>query len=125
MQISTTINSNYKLLKFSVDMIAACRDDSGTESIEFYKYDYKSAEFTIDYLANTTSYTSEYQISNLIAVDINADNLMDMIITVQNIITNSTTTEIYLLDRVNNKFTLAYVIQNSGIFLGDFDGNNL
>ncbi len=58
-------------------------------------------------------------------MDINADNHIDMIITLQNTKTDSYTIDIHLMDHVNEIFKLAYTIENSGIFVGDFDGDKL
>lgn len=50
---------------------------------------------------------------------------MDMIITIQDQNTNSHIVEIYLMDPVNEIWKLVYTIQNSGIFVGDFNGDKL
>lgn len=123
------INSIHNFLIYlpSVDIITACHDENTNESIEFYRYDYTSGDFIKHDLAKTKTYTSDFKIRNLIANDINGDNLIDLIITVEDLKKqkDSVFTEILLLDLNTREFKRAYQIENSGIFVGDFNGDKM
>ncbi len=123
--MTNSIYSNINLSTYSVDIITACKDGKGGESIEFYEYEYNSAQFIKNEFAKTKSYSSEFYIRNLIANDLNADNYLDIIVTIQNLNTDAITTEIHLMDGINKKYDQVYVIEDSGFFIGDFDGDRM
>ena len=106
-------------------MIVVSQDENNTENILFYYYNYDLGIFEKD---NTySSFFSPFvnkKIVNVVATDINSDKEFDLIITFKK--GDYYITEFYIFNTYMRKFdTSDFVIENSGIVIGDFNGDTL
>jgi len=124
--------SYYLLNDFRTDIIVSIVDDQGTETIKFYYYNVKKGIFINDeseYDFETIQLQKGQYIKNLIATDINKDDIMDIIITYKdksgNIYTNICLGYKDTENKDYTKFRKSQRMYNSEFVFGDFNGDRL
>ena len=116
-------NSNLNNFTRSVDIVVAFKNDNESESLRFYKYNYESGVFEQAAFSKPIVYAKEYYIKNLLSNDINNDGYLDFIITIYDTVKKITVTEVNIFDVNQNAYNHILSKSNTGVFLGDFDGN--
>ena len=107
-------------------------DDEGYETIKFYYYDVIKGVFIndeSDFDFESVQLEKGQSIKNLIATDVNRDDILDLIITYKdklgNIYTNICLGYKDTVDKDYTKFRKSQRMYNSEFVFGDFNGDRL
>jgi hypothetical protein len=105
-------------------MIVTCKNEDGSQSLQFYKYKFETGTFVREeFTKSPITYESEFFIKNLVANDLNNDGDLDLILTVYDSFKAITFTEVYIYDSKSYNFASILKLPTGGVFIGDFDGD--
>lgn len=112
---------------FSVDMIVASIIGE-SDSLQFYLYDKESGKFNKDESLKQVILDENFKVRNAVAVDINKDDILDLVITVIDQTTKFVSNLIYLGKKSETgeliTFTLDFSIEEE-VFIANFTGSDI